>query len=307
MLRSLLSWTNHIDRSAVAITATPAALGGMPTAELKTPWLDGIARGASAGYTLSLEWEQRPTGTAGMPGGDVTDLVALLGINWRTFWIADLRWWNSGGSWSSFAGQVTAGWSLSSFGYQWPTGVLRNIFLPLPGPTVARYWRLDLTLSEAAEGSSYPWEARRLWSGPATRFGIREGMEIAYRGTQASVISDTAIPAVGAGTTYRVLRFAGRALHEHDIHPPVGLAFVPTLQQLAYDRGVDSEAILVPSYRGALSIGQPLITAAVQAEAIYGRIVGQVSLTRAKGSRYHLAAEIQEVPTPLPSPLAPPA
>lgn len=296
-MASMLALYNYVDRSSVTITASPTALAGLPVTNLKVPFFDGVARGSSAAYTYSLSWEQAPAGVN--DPGDITDLVAVLGTPWRSGFSADLRWWNTGGSWSSPLGSTTQWMYYSGTSVAWPGSVPRHVFVPLPSSTAARYWRIDVTIGQALEGAAWAWEARRLWSGPALRFGVRSPLEGAYRGTRAVAVGETGIPTVSSGRAYRRVAFGGRALPQVDVLGPT-LSGLHSLHQLMYDRGVESEAILLPRIETTNIANQ------VQTMAIYGRLVDELRVVQGKGSRFEVSGTIQEVPCPLPSPLVAP-
>jgi hypothetical protein len=295
----MLSFFNYVDRASISISASPAALGSLPTSNLKTPWFDGIARGASSSYTFTLEWQQRPAITN--DPGDVTDLVALLGVNWRSQFSADLRWWNTGGSWSSPAGQTTQLFYYSATQAPWIGRIPRNIFLPLTSQVSAQFWRMDVTLGYSADGAAWAWEARRLWSGPALRLSMRLPQPSRYQSTREAVLNETAIPSVTDGRTYRRVPFAGRALPQVSVYGPT-LTGVDSLHQFLYERGPESEMIYLPRLTSASPFANQ-----VQLMSLYGRLVGELEVTLLKGSRFDLAGVIQEAPSPLPWPLGPPA
>ena len=292
----MLALHNYIDRSALTVTASPSALVGLPTSNLKVPWFDGIARGSSAGRTVSLSWELATSMTD--PENRV-DLVALLGVNWRSTFSATLKWWNSGGSWSSPLGSTNQVHYYSGSYAPWIGNVPRNVFVPLPASASAQYWRLDVTLGFDLDGAAWPWEARRLWCGPALRFSMRKGARTGWGGTHAVADGETGIPNVSSGRTFRKVAFAGRALPFEDVYGQDEV--LHNLNQLLFDKGPFAEAILLP--RHVASETQPNH---VQTMGLYGRLVPGLETIQGMGNRIDLAGELQEVPHPLPSPLAAP-
>ncbi len=296
---SMLSLLNYIDRPSVSITASPTALGGLPTSNMKVPWFDGIARGSSASYTVSFSWQQDIRIEENIDPGDVTDLVAILGINWRGLFAADLRWWNDGGSYASPAGSLLRSW-YGGYPNRWPGRIPRNIFMALPEPTVAKYWRVDVTLGTYLEGAAWAWEARRLWSGPALRFMVSSPLRTKYLGTEAVAIGETAIPSVGDGQAYRRVSFQGRAIPISDIYGPTPSA-VNSLHQRMYEKGPDRECIFLPRTEW------PTVGDTTQLMGVYGRLDGSLETVQLRGNRFDISGEIVEVPAPLPYPLVPPS
>lgn len=299
----MLALHNYIDSSAVTITASPTALAELPTSNLKIPFFDGIARGSSATETVSLSWELP------FDGSDSTrnvNLVALLGLNWRSYFSAELRAWNSGGSWASPALQTAQ--YLHWVDAQWVGRLPRNVFVPVSA-TNLQFWRLDVTFNGVADGDPWPWEARRLWCGPALEFGLRRGARTGWRGTHASVDGESGIPNVSAGYAYRRVAFEGRALPNSSIYGPRNSVAgnLHDLNMMMFNKGPYAEAILLPrvvTNSTVLSSSQPNL---MQIMGVYGKLVGGLDSTLLIGDRSDIAGEIQEVPHPLPSPLEAPS
>lgn len=294
---AMLAMHNYIDRSSLTVTANPTALAELPTSNLKVPWFDGIARGSSADYVMSHSWEI-PPGTYD-PENRV-DLVAALAVNWRSSFLATLKWWNTGGSWESPAGVVYQLHYYVGEGGPWVGSVPRNVFVPLEESIYARYWRLDVVLSDAGQGAAYPWEARRLWCGPALRFGMRRDSRTSWGGTHVVADGETGIPSVSSGRAFRRVSFAGRSLPSYQVYGQNG--YLHSLDQLLFNKGPFAEAILLP--RTVANVTPPN---EVQTMGIYGRLLPGFESVLGIGNRVDIAGEIQEVPHPLPYPLAPPS
>lgn len=294
----MLALRNYIDRSSLTITASPTALAELPTSNLKVPWFDGIARGSSAARTVSLSWELPYTGADEQRRVDV---VAVLGLNWRSLFATTVRWWNSGGSWSSPLGEATQTHYYSAGNAPWIGSVPRNVFVPLPSSVLnVRYWQINVTFSDDPDGEAWAWEARRLWAGPALRFSMRQDSDTEWGGTHDVTDGETAIPNVSAGRTFQRIAFEGRAISVRDVYGVTD--GVHDLRQLLFDKGPYTEAILLP--RDVADGYQPNL---VQTMGVYGRLLPGLRTRLARGNRVDLSGQIQEVPAPLPSPLAPPS
>jgi hypothetical protein len=293
----MLALRNYIDRSSVTITASPTALAELPTGNLKVPFFDGVARGSSAGRTVSLSWELPASAADPEPR---VDLVALLGLNWRSSFLATLKWWNSGGSWSSPLGSTSQLHYYQGSYTPWLGRIPRNVFVPIP-TTVSevQYWRLDVTYSVSPE-DSYAWEARRLWAGPALRFSMLSEPETEWAGTHAVAHGETGIPNVSSGGTFRRLSFEGRHLSARDVYGTENL--IHDLSSILFDRGPFAEAILLP--RDVADVYVPNL---VQTLGAYGHLLPGLRTRLMRGNRVNLSAQLQEVPHPLPSPLAEPS
>lgn len=296
---AMLALRNYLDRSSISITASPSALAGLPTGNLKVPWFDGIARGSSASSTVSFSWELPYT--AADPGR--MDVVAVLGLNWRSAFGAVLRWWNAGGSWDSPLGGTTQTHYYATGAQPWAGLVPRNVFVPLPSRVSnVRYWRLDVLFNDVLDpGQPWAWEARRLWAGPALRFNMRREPRTAWAGTHGVVEGETAIPNVSAGRTYRKFAFQGRAVPIADVYGSLDSGQVD-LNNVLFEKGPFGEAILLPRHDAVADQPNP-----IQTLGMYGRLLPGFETALMPGNRVDLSGELQEVPHPLPSPLSPPS
>jgi hypothetical protein len=293
---AMLGLRNYIDRSSLTITASPTALAELPTSNLKVPWFDGIARGSSVGRTVSLSWELPASASEPEPR---VDLVALLGLNWRSSFLATLKWWNFGGSWSSPLGSTSQLHYYMGSYVPWIGLVPRNVFVPIPtSVTEVQYWRLDVTYSVSPE-DSYAWEARRLWAGPALRFSMRAEPETEWSGTHVVATGETGIPNVSSGRTFRRLGFEGRSISVRDVYGVEN--WMHDLNQLLFDRGPYTEAILLPR-----DVSDGYTPNLVQTLGAYGHLLPGLRTRLMRGNRVDLSGQLQEVPHPLPSPLAAP-
>lgn len=294
----MLALHNSIDRSSVSITASPTALAELPTSNLKLPWFDGVARGSSATRTVSLSWEMPYTGADELRR---VDIVALLGLNWRSLFAATVRWWNTGGSWSSPLGEASQVHYYSAGNGPWIGLVPRNVFVPLPtSVTNVRYWQLNVTFSDDPDGAAWAWEARRLWAGSALRFQMLAGPETEWAGTHAVADGETGIPNVSSGRTYQRFSFGGRAISVRDVYGVTN--GIHDLRGQLFEKGPFTEAILLP--RDVADAYQPNL---VQSMGLYGRLLPGLRTKLMPGNRVDLSGVLQEVPHPLPSPLAPPS
>lgn len=294
---AMLALRNYIDRSSLAITASPTTLAELPASNLKVPWFDGVARGSSATRTVSLGWELPYTGA---DEERRVDLVALLGLNWRSVFAATVRWWNTGGSWSSPLGEATQTHYYSAGNAPWIGLVPRHVFVPLPSSVLnVRYWQINVTFSNDPDGDAWAWEARRLWAGPALRFQLIKDPETEWGGTHVVSDGETSIPNVSSGRTFQRFSFEGRAISVRDIYGVTN--GVHDLRQLLFDKGPFAEAILLP--RDVADGYQPNL---IQTLGLYGRLLPGLRTKLKAGNRVDLSGQIQEVSAPLPSPLSAP-